>query len=262
MFGNSLYGWLEEYQIENIQKEAYESIKHFSQEDVNLINKYLEEIFKYWQFEFGTEPSGLLRNMGKDKTEKLSKEDIDRFEPWKCAGWGVENKIDMAFKLWIEEFEPFVSIQKKLGMEKILAILLLGEDQGTNSNSIFRAYDFILQRKIWEQDFYINQYKNKLKKIDEKRLERDKQLAEGRYIAAQRKSTKSQQYKKDWDHWAIETKKANPCWKLDEIAEHVHKTSEKMNHKMVNGKFYEFSTIRKHLRGYLKRYQASEKKVT
>lgn len=243
-----LNGWLTNNDIENIHNEAKNMLPSDNSEIIDKASDYIELVFKKWQIEHGVKPN---RSLGvwvySDNIDvSLTEEDIKKYKPWECAGWGVANKIDLALKLWVDDYKAFQDAEKKLSIFNIIAIALLDTKEPRHSNSIFRAYDLIQQHIIWKLRRQISEFSDKDKK-------RDDQLEEARLIRAIKIKERSKQYHTDWEQWANETLKENPYWSLDQISAHVHAISIRQGQKMTNGKQYSFSTIRKSIAGFKKR---------
>jgi hypothetical protein len=258
-------GFLYKYQIENIHKVAREMLTGFSDEYLISLDKYIESIFKLWQLERGRKPNNTLGGLlgyklDQNNAEPLTVEECQNFKPWQCAGISVNNDIDLAFHLWLDDYDKFNGLVKDRKMENILAVLLLKTEDPSHSNSIFRAYDYILNFKLWKLEAHLEFYADYKNKYKEEKLKAEEQLALARKVAASKKTQRSNKYKSDWDYWAYETLKANPLWKLEAIAEHVHKIAASQNHTMANGQPYQLSYIRESLKGFKARFRVSEHK--
>lgn len=234
--------FLYEYQIESIKNEVTEDIK------ADTAQKVLDAVtkcFKEWQLAHGVKPvfGGFLSNK---PSEVISLEDVDKFKPWQCAGFGINNYIDLAFKLWTEEYKPFDALKNEFGLHLIFAVLLGQIDTKAvqQSNSIFRAYDFILHYRKWLLEA---KYELLINKTEDKKQKQNKQIQEARQIAAYNKIAKSNEYKRLWNQWALETKHNNPFWTNQKIVEHVCLTAKRYDHKMANGKLYKSATIYKYI---------------
>lgn len=262
-------GFLYKYQIENIHKIAREMLKVFKGENLATLDKYIESVFKIWQFERGRKPNniftGLLCNKHEqNKDEPLTVEEFEQFNPWQCAGIGINNDIDLAFHLWVEDYDKFKELLKNYRMERILAVLLLKTEDTAHSNSIFKAYNYILDTKLWKLEAtleatveWFTHDKNKYK---ERELKKSEQLALARKVAASKKTEKSNKYKAEWELWAYETLRVNPYWNLDQVATHVQFVAERKNHAMANGQPYKFSYIRNSIKGFKGRLRMSDHK--
>ena len=73
-------------------------------------------------------------------------------------------------------------------------------------------------------------------------------LAKGNLAATKIKSENAMKYHILWRQWAIETFTRND-WNYSRVADHVLRTATLAGHKMVNGKPYQVSTIRKRIEG-------------
>ena len=74
-------------------------------------------------------------------------------------------------------------------------------------------------------------------------------LKQGNPTAAKIKSEKANLQKSLWRKWAVETFDKNPFYDYSEVAKYVFKIAERYNHKMVNGKLYNLSTISAAIQG-------------
>lgn len=235
--------FLHQFQIDDIVKEATEGLK----DDVK--NQAFEKIiscFLGWQIAHGVKPkfNGLLSSVlhQDNQDEKLTKDDINKLEPWKCAGFSVNNPIDLGFKLWLDNYQPFDVLKKEYGLHIIFAVLLTMTNTVEHSNSIFRAYSYILHYRQWLLE---GEYELLLEKAEGKKLKHRQQITEARQIANYNKTAKSNEYKRLWNRWALEAKKANPLWLKKQVVEYVRQVAEKQNHRMANGKTYSATTIDK-----------------
>ena len=264
-------GFLYKYQIENIHKIAREMLKEFSDDYLNTLDKYIESIFKIWQLECGRKPNNTFAGLLFNKPERieddpLTVEECQRFNPWQCAGIGINNEIDLAFHLWEEDYDKFQAILKEHRLERILSLLLLRTEDTAHSNSIFKAYSYILDTKLWKLEVtleatveWFTHDKNKYK---EREFKKSEQLALARKEATRKKTEKSNRYKAQWELWAQETLKANPYWTLDQVATHVHSVAERNKHAMANGQPYRLSYLKNSIKGFRGRFRLSDQKNT
>ena len=73
-------------------------------------------------------------------------------------------------------------------------------------------------------------------------------LAKGNLAASKIKSENAMQYHVLWRQWAIDSFTCND-WDYSRVADHVLRTATRVGHKMANGKPYQVSTIRTHIKG-------------
>jgi hypothetical protein len=70
--------------------------------------------------------------------------DFETAEPYQCAGIGISNNIDLAFKLWTEKYPPFIKAIETATTPKVFAMLLLHETNETaNFRSVTSARDLL-----------------------------------------------------------------------------------------------------------------------
>ena len=93
-----------------------------------------------------------------------------------------------------------------------------------------------------------NQDKGKLREAERKIRRIKNNLAKGNPAAALSKSKKSEAQIKQQREWAIDVFRVHPFWRYDQVAEEVFRIVT-VHHKMVNGKPYELSTVRKAIQG-------------
>ena len=235
---------LTEFELDQIRKSIFE-LGEYNEVFINTAYDYLSAIFEQWQLKHGTKPSflGLLGGSSTSNINlKLSVEDLKKYQPWQCAGWGVNNPIQLAIKLWIENYEPFKDCEEKIGIHDILAVLIFKTSNPAHSSSIFRAYRIIV-------DYKVLRLRTMLKSMYERnqsvKLKKSEQLKEAQLKSIEVKKARSEEYVRLWNVWANETKKANPYWLRKQVVDHVYDISKGQNHKMTNGKQYQQSTIDK-----------------
>lgn len=73
-------------------------------------------------------------------------------------------------------------------------------------------------------------------------------LKKGNPAAALSKSKKSEAQIKQQREWAIDVFRVHPFWSYDQVVEEVFRIVT-VHHKMVNGKPYKLSTVRKAIQG-------------
>lgn len=82
--------------------------------------KALNLVFERWKKKYGEAPQYETDLLGNKIALKTS-------PPHICAGPGVENRIDLAFKLWAEEFPAFLKVIQRAGIERVFALLIIRE---------------------------------------------------------------------------------------------------------------------------------------
>lgn len=109
----------------------------------------------------------------------------EQAEPWLCAGFGVRCRTELAYKLWIENYERFKKITDTLGVLPVFALLALRED-ASHAPAIIRVAGMLADVRYKSfADYFANANRR-----DQKRL---LILAEGRKKGASVLKAKSEQ---------------------------------------------------------------------
>jgi hypothetical protein len=125
------------YQVDEIKAEAEKHFQNWPANYKSALWEYLTSVFLLWKFEHGdrSPQSGLLLG---------SPVDFETAEPYQCAGIGISNNIDLAFKLWTEKYPPFIKAIETATTPKVFAMLLLHETNETaNFRSVTSARDLL-----------------------------------------------------------------------------------------------------------------------
>jgi hypothetical protein len=117
---------------------ASEELGAANPELVKKLTEWLELVFQQWKIEHGNRsPTGSGGLLGGDP---ILFEDA---EPWQCAGLITQNRIELALKLWEENYQPYLSLLDKVPLNKVLAVLILNEPDSTMGDSQLRAANII-----------------------------------------------------------------------------------------------------------------------
>ena len=129
---------MQDYEIEKVQRDAENALAFLSNEQKEALWDYLNTLFALWKLEHGDrhpKRRGLL----------FLGQEIPFAEamPWQCAGIGVSNNIDLAFKLWIEKYPRFMETAKLAGIPTIFATILLYDTNQLSWSSVSRTKDLL-----------------------------------------------------------------------------------------------------------------------
>lgn len=139
--GNSISKWT----IKSIKDNARKDLEGISDEYRTNFVKLILLTFEQWKYDHGDRnpPAGHgLLNTGVIP--------FDSAHPWQCAGLGVSNPIDLAFKLWLEKYPPFSKIVDIVPIERVFAFLIVLANSRTEGDAIVRAHNLIEQIKHGE----------------------------------------------------------------------------------------------------------------
>lgn len=111
-------------QVDEVKAEAENHFTNWPPKYKSALWEYLKTVFLLWKIEHGdrSPKSGLLLG---------TPVEFETAEPYQCAGIGISNNIDLAFKLWAEKYPPFMKVIDTVTTPKVFAMLLLHETNET-----------------------------------------------------------------------------------------------------------------------------------
>lgn len=114
----------------------------------------IEDAWVKWKLR-QSDANGLVKvvsagsDQGKNpRTEVLVR--VEDVEPWQCSGPLVENPIDLAFKLWIDEDPDFASVLEKHGINEVFALVGIAFDHISGVGSLIHLNQFLVTALLAE----------------------------------------------------------------------------------------------------------------
>jgi len=137
--------------------------------------KALELTFSRWKGECATKDmyaANTLSNLLGNSNSLVSDEVFANAEPWQCAGFGIECRTELAFKLWIDNYPVFKEIVDTVGVPHVFA-LLASREHAIHAPAIIRTVGMLAELRYNAFGFYFE-------KANRKEQEKLRVLAEGR----------------------------------------------------------------------------------
>lgn len=220
----------------------------------------LGEVFALWKNEHGeaVPKNQFLRHLSKaaDKFRaRLTHADFDfeDLEPYQCAGYGIKNYTDLAFKLWLDDYTPFTSLCEMYQTDRVLAAANYFFDRGDSEldhmDSLIRLSCHIYEMEVFIFKHMTKSYRNKY--LKEQKVKSHTGLTdEARQSGADANRFKSEQAKIQFRNIGIEIWRETPRFKYENIAYELF-----TNHNMPknrSGDNYSQPCIRKFIVGIKK----------
>lgn len=131
--------------IERIKAEAKQELDGKDEQLANQLWDWTYLVFQKWKLEHGDRNPIPNRGMLFD----LLPIPFDKAEPWECVtGIFLPSPVGLALKLWREDYAPFKAITDKVGVSKVLAVLIVRFADKTNDDDMDTAYEVLSKHNL------------------------------------------------------------------------------------------------------------------
>jgi hypothetical protein len=177
----------------------------------------------------------LLSLSTQKKTRRVRAESL---HPSQCAGPAVTNRIDLAFKLWLDGFPTFKSVLDEFGLLRTLAVIGVVARNEAGLESLLRLNNLLAEQlsdTAVEAIRTASEYNEKDRARGTESAKRAKKLQE---ISAIRRGEKKAEATEKMRKAAIDYQKSFPLKSADEVAAFVSKNvfSSKYSPKTVKAR--------------------------
>lgn len=133
-----------EYTRERIRDAA---AKHFADSDDAAVAELWGKVitaFDQWKQEHGNRKPKAFRGMLSDLAGPSSIP-FKKAAPWQCADLVTPSPLALAYKLIGEKYAPFLAVTNEAGINKVLALLIIGFADDTSDDDLLTAHEILIE---------------------------------------------------------------------------------------------------------------------
>lgn len=213
--GAPMFGLLD-FQIEPLHRILGYELATIPDEARDKIFEVLDSCFQLWKVQHGKKEANPLGGALLGTHDKP----FEELEPWQCAGFGIFCRTDLAFKLWLENYEPFKLLVDRIGVARIFAVLA-SREQPVHAPAIIRVVgllvDTFYERYFKMFDLADKQIQDGLRREQIKR----QSLAMGRPRGTETIKARAQQRHRALRDYARSVFQQYPSRSYDEVAKEL-----------------------------------------
>lgn len=148
MFG---YGKLWAHERNDLLRPCLFWLRKVPKEDVQSILQELVIVFHKWKLAQADADGkvAVVKNalatglLGYEPNPKPKRYSLDEVTVHQVAGPFVENDIDLAFKLWLDNYSPFNQLLEKRGIATVFAVIGASSGEEVGASSLIRLNGFL-----------------------------------------------------------------------------------------------------------------------
>lgn len=133
-----------DYTKERIREAA---VKHFAGNDDAEVKQLWDKVyaaFDQWKQEHGNRKPKAYRGMLSDLVGAKSIP-FKKAAPWQCADLLTPSPLALAYKLIGDKYPTFLAVAKEAGINKVLALLIIGFTDDASDNDLLTAHEFLIE---------------------------------------------------------------------------------------------------------------------